>query len=57
MGKSNDLEKELLCDFAQELIDALGLLQPEFAVKDVDLGAEIGLICNGEVESHQKRDS
>lgn len=33
------------CEFIQDLIDALGVIQPEFAVADIELGEAIGAAC------------
>lgn len=38
-------EADLDCDFINELIDGLALIQPEFAVEDVELGSAIGALC------------
>lgn len=52
MGSNTDLEMDLLCDFAFELIDALAVLAPEFATGDIDLGSAVGLICDGKAQDH-----
>jgi len=33
------------CEFIQDLIDALDIIQPEFAVEDIKLGKVIGAAC------------
>ena len=36
---------QFLCDFIEALTDALALVEPEFAVEDVELGEELQAIC------------
>ena len=37
--------RQFMCDFVGVLTDALALVQPEFAVEDVELGEELQAIC------------
>ncbi len=36
---------QFLCDFIEALTDALAVVQPEFAIEDVELGEELQAIC------------
>ena len=40
----SDLGGDFLCDFLKDLVEALILIQPEFAVGDIELGEELGAI-------------
>ena len=38
------------CEFIHDLIDALGVIQPEFAIEDIELGEAIGAACTAAMD-------
>ena len=38
------------CEFIQGLVDALGVIAPEFAVQDIELGEAIGVACTAAMD-------
>ena len=41
---------DFACELLQELVDAFAVVEPEFAVGDIELGKAVDVLCEGSLD-------